>query len=68
MDPATIALILQALDLAIKAAPEVVALVEEIKAAICKNHAGTLAQVAAGTIQTDVQTMAILAPLLPKPA
>ena len=64
MDPATIALAIQALDLAVKLAPEVLALAEEIKVAIGRRHAGTLAQIAAGTIQTDEQTRAILAPLL----
>ncbi len=64
MDPATIALAIQALDLAVKLAPEVIALVEEIKAVIQKRHAGTLAQIAAGTIRVDDETRAILAPLL----
>jgi hypothetical protein len=66
MDPLTIALIFQALDLAIKAAPEVVELVHEIKVAIGKEHAQTLQQVADGTIQVSQETLAILAPLLAK--
>ena len=66
MDPATLALIFQALDLAIKLAPEVMQLVAEIKSAIGKNQLQTLQAITDGTIQTSAATRAALAPLLAK--
>jgi hypothetical protein len=70
MDPATIALIFQVLDLAIKEAPEVMILVQELKTALNKNQSvqGTLKQITDGTIQVSNDTLAILAPLLKKAA
>lgn len=66
MDPATIALIFQALDLAVKLAPEVVELVHEIKTAIAKNPdvMPSLKSITDGTIQVSDATLAALAPLL----
>ncbi len=66
MDPATIALVFQALDLAVKLAPEVIELVHEIKLAIGKNPEVVLSlkQITDGTIQTSQATRAALAVLL----
>lgn len=66
MDPATIAIIFQALDLAIKLAPEIRELVHEIKLAIGKNPdvIPSLEKITSGTIEVSDATLAALAPLL----
>ena len=70
MDPVTIALILpliiQGLDLAVKLAPEVLLLVQEIKTMLSKNPdlTPTLQQIADGTLQTTAATRAMLADLV----
>lgn len=68
MDPITIAMIFQALDLAIKLAPEVRQLVHEIRVAIGRNPdvAVSLKEITDGTIQVSDATLAALAPLLAK--
>jgi hypothetical protein len=66
MDPATIALIFQLLDLAIKEAPEMMNLINEFKAAFgsheCTQEA--MKQMNAETLQASNEALAILLPLL----
>ena len=66
MSPATIALIFQILDLAIKEAPELFQLVTEFKNNFCKSEVVqiTLKQLTDSTLETSNSTLAVLAPLL----
>ena len=66
MDPATVALIFQLLDLAIKEAPEMMNLINEFKAQF-SNHPATaeaMKQINADTLRSSNETLAILLPLL----
>ena len=66
MDPATIALIFQLLDLAIKEAPEMMNLINEFKTAF-SNHICTqsaMKAMNAYTLKSANETLAILLPLL----
>ena len=68
MNPETIALIFQILNLAIKEAPEVLGLVNQFKAALGDHEAcqQTLKQITDGTIQCSNDTLLLLAPLMKK--
>ena len=66
MDPVTIALIFQLLDLAIKEAPELMNLINEFRAQF-SNHPATaeaMKLINADTLRSSNETLAILLPLL----
>lgn len=66
MDPITVAMVFQALDLAVKLAPQVRSLVHEIRIAIGKNPQVTqsMKEITDGTVQVSDATLSVLAPLL----